>query len=146
MRIASNGIHQALRYRGQITRKRKKMTHRSKPSHPSIGPRKLPLILHAAYNPTANTTSALNALAHPIVHCPNACVGTAAEEPGMGIKCCDSSSCSCSDCLKAASPTRTPAAKKMKAMMSQMTPQTADVCDKDEIRIESGDGCKTRTL
>jgi len=45
---------------------------------------------------------------------------------GTGRKYLLSSSCCSADCLNTASPTKTPAAKKMKAMMSQMTPQTCE--------------------
>jgi hypothetical protein len=46
-------------------------------------------------------------------------------EPGTGRKCFASSFCCSADCLNATKPTISPAAKKMRAMMSQSTPQTA---------------------
>lgn len=52
--------------------------------------------------------------------------GIAALDPGTGRNCEDASSCSEADSLKAASPTRIPAAKKINATKSQMTPQTWD--------------------
>src|SRR5882762_6463812 len=45
-------------------------------------------------------------------------------EWGTGRKCLASSFCCAADCLNATKPTMMPAAKKMRAMMSQSTPHT----------------------